>query len=67
VSATTTANAESLFCKAIYRPEFPAQGFVDLGAARAWAAAFVGWYNVEHDNYLDRRRSRAGRVATNGR
>jgi putative transposase len=30
------------------RPEFPAKRFADLDQARAWAAAFVHWYNVEH-------------------
>jgi putative transposase len=42
------AYAESLFRTAKYRPEFPAKGFVDLDAARAWAAGFVQWYNVDH-------------------
>ena len=42
------AFAESLFRTAKYRPEFPAKGFADLDAARAWALAFVRWYNVEH-------------------
>ena len=42
------AYAESLFRTAKYRPEFPAKGFVDLEAARAWAAEFVRWYNNEH-------------------
>jgi hypothetical protein len=42
------AYAEALFRTAKYRPEFPAAGFEDLEAARAWAAAFVLWYNVEH-------------------
>jgi hypothetical protein len=42
------AYAESLFRTAKYRPEFSAKSFVDLDAARAWAAAFVRWYNVEH-------------------
>ena len=42
------AYAESLFRTAKYRPEFPAKGFADLDAARAWAAGFVRWYNVEH-------------------
>ena len=42
------AFAESLFRTAKYRPEFPVKGFADLDAARAWAAKFVGWYNVEH-------------------
>ena len=42
------AFAESLFRTAKYRPEFPAQGFETLDDARAWAAEFVRWYNVEH-------------------
>lgn len=42
------AYAESLFRTAKYRPEFPAKGFVDLAAARAWASNFVRWYNVDH-------------------
>ncbi len=42
------AYAESVFRTAKYRPEFPAKGFADLDAARAWAAGFVHWYNVDH-------------------
>ncbi len=42
------AYAESLFRTAKYRPEFPVQGFAGLYEARAWAADFVHWYNVEH-------------------
>jgi len=42
------AYAEALFRTAKYRPEFPANGFVDLNAARAWASEFVRWYNIEH-------------------
>ena len=42
------AYAESLFRTAKYRPEFPAKGFATLEDARAWAAAFVHWYNLEH-------------------
>jgi len=42
------AYAEALFRTAKYRPEFPAKGFADLEQARAWASAFVHWYNVEH-------------------
>ncbi len=42
------AYAESLFRTAKYRPEFPAKGFPDLASARAWAANFVRWYNVDH-------------------
>jgi transposase InsO family protein len=40
--------AEALFRTAKYRPEFPANGFENLEAARAWAAEFVRWYNVDH-------------------
>ena len=42
------AYAESLFRTAKYRPEFPASGFTDLQAARAWATQFVYWYNHKH-------------------
>jgi len=42
------AYAESLFRTAKYRPEFPATGFASLEDARAWGAAFVRWYNLEH-------------------
>ena len=42
------AYAESLFRTAKYRPEFPNKGFTDLDQARAWAADFVHWYNVDH-------------------
>ena len=40
--------SESLFRTLKYRPDYPAQPFVDLAAARAWVAAFVRWYNTEH-------------------
>jgi transposase InsO family protein len=39
---------ESLFRTAKYRPQFPANGFADLQAARAWAGQFVHWYNHVH-------------------
>lgn len=42
------AFVESLFKTAKYRPEFPAHGFADLAAARAWGQRFVRWYNFEH-------------------
>jgi transposase InsO family protein len=42
------AFAEALFRTAKYRPEFPAKGFADEDAARAWAARFVHWYNFDH-------------------
>jgi hypothetical protein len=42
------AYVESLFKTAKYRPQFPTAGFADLDAARAWAADFVHWYNVDH-------------------
>jgi putative transposase len=40
--------AEAVFRTAKYRPEFPVKGFVELDAARKWAARFVDWYNNEH-------------------
>ena len=42
------AFVEALFRTAKYQPVFPAKGFVDLTAARQWAANFVHWYNHEH-------------------
>ena len=42
------AYAESLFRTAKYRPEFPVKGFASLDEARAWAAKFMRWYNVDH-------------------
>ena len=42
------AFVESLFRTAKYRPQYPAQGFADLQAARQWASDFVHWYNHEH-------------------
>ena len=42
------AFAEALFRTAKYRPEFPAKGFAELDGARAWAAEFVRWYNIDH-------------------
>ena len=42
------AFVESLFRTAKYRPEFPKRGFATLEQARAWAAAFVHWYNHDH-------------------
>ena len=42
------AFSEALFRTAKYRPEFPVQGFESLAQARAWAAEFVDWYNVDH-------------------
>ena len=48
LTAHSNAYAESLFRTAKYRPEYPAKGFVDLDAARTWAAEFVCWYNDEH-------------------
>jgi putative transposase len=40
--------SEALFRTLKYRPEYPAQPFGDLAAARAWVEAFVRWYNTEH-------------------
>jgi len=40
--------SESLFRTLKYCPEYPRQGFATVDDARAWVAAFVGWYNHEH-------------------
>jgi len=37
--------SESLFRTLKYCPQWPAQGFADLDAARAWVRDFVAWYN----------------------
>ena len=42
------AFVEAVFRTAKYRPEYPKSGFADLSDARAWAARFVHWYNLEH-------------------
>jgi len=42
------AFAESCFRTAKYHPDFPKQGFQSLKDARAWAEAFVRWYNHDH-------------------
>jgi len=42
------AYAKALFRTATYRPQFPAKGFETLDGARALAAGFVHWYNVDH-------------------
>ena len=40
--------SESLFKTLKYRPEYPAQPFADVTAARWWVSGFVDWYNFEH-------------------
>jgi transposase InsO family protein len=40
--------SESLFKTLKYRPEYPAQPFADVTAARQWVSGFVDWYNFEH-------------------
>jgi transposase InsO family protein len=42
--------SEALFRTLKYCPAFPTQPFVDLDAARAWVAAFVAWYNHQHQH-----------------
>lgn len=41
---------EALFRTFKYRPGYPRGGFDSLEAARAWVAAFVAWYNDEHQH-----------------
>lgn len=40
--------SESLFRTLKDRPEYPRRPFASLDDARAWVAAFVDWYNLEH-------------------
>jgi putative transposase len=40
--------SESLFRTLKYCPQWPAQGFADLDAARLWVCSFIEWYNNEH-------------------
>lgn len=42
--------AESLFRTLKYRPEYPVDGFATVEDARRWVAAFVHWYNHEHQH-----------------
>jgi transposase InsO family protein len=42
------AYAEAVFRTCKYRPDYPAQGFESLEAAREWVLQFVRWYNHEH-------------------
>ena len=40
--------SESLFRTVKYRPEYPAKGFENIGAARHWVGVFAAWYNDGH-------------------
>lgn len=40
----------ALFRTAKYRPDFPHEPFPDVASAAAWVAAFVQWYNHEHQH-----------------
>jgi putative transposase len=40
--------SESLFRTTKYRPDYPADGFIDIETARVWVLRFVRWYNEEH-------------------
>ena len=42
------AYSEALFRTLKYCPAYPTQPFADRGAAHAWVAAFVRWYNTQH-------------------
>ena len=42
------AYAESIFRICKYRPDWPAQGFDSLEAAREWILQFLRWHNHEH-------------------
>jgi putative transposase len=40
--------SESLFRTLKYCPQWPAHGFANLAAARAWVHDFIVWYNHQH-------------------
>lgn len=40
--------SEALFRTLKYCPQWPAEGFASLEAARGWVQDFMGWYNDEH-------------------
>ena len=40
--------SEALFKTLKYIPEYPAQGFKTIEAARQWTETFVQWYNESH-------------------
>lgn len=40
--------SESLVKTLKYRPEYPAEPYADITAAREWLSGFVNWYNFEH-------------------
>jgi putative transposase len=42
------AYAESLFRTCKYRPDYPANGFATIDAARVWVLSFSRWYNTQH-------------------
>lgn len=42
------AFSEALFRTCKYVPNFPVNGFAELGKARQWVHGFVRWYNVTH-------------------
>jgi len=42
------AYVESIFRTCKYRPDYPAQGFTNIDAARTWVQQFARWYNSEH-------------------
>lgn len=40
--------SESLFRTLKYCPQWPADGFANIEAARGWVREFIAWYNDEH-------------------
>ena len=41
---------EALFRTMKYRPSYPDQPFLTLEDARSWVAAFIAWYNDDHQH-----------------
>ena len=44
------APAEAPFCTLEPAPTFPSQPFLDGASASPWVAAFVPWYNYDHQH-----------------
>lgn len=59
--------SEALFRTLEYCPGYPLQPFADADHASAWVAAFVQWYNHEHQHSAIRVRDASAAPPTRGR
>jgi putative transposase len=42
--------SEAIFRTCKYRPDYPYEGFQELGSSREWVQQFVKWYNEDHQH-----------------